>query len=205
MVLALGIFGIAHNVHAISGWQNTYTTYFGVSASCSLCHTSAPALNATGTTFLNNGANTIAGWTSIKPADTTPPTVTITNPANTPYSASSTPLSIAGTASDNFTSVFGVTQVSWSNSLGGSGTATGTTSWSGSIPLVSGSNVIAVTARDAAGNTATGNPHGELHTATGCGCARDRFFHGHPRFDHLRSVFNPGLDLVRRSADHVEH
>jgi hypothetical protein len=153
MVLTLGILGIAHNVHAVSGWQNTYTNYFGVSASCSLCHTSAPALNATGTTFLNAGGNTIAGWTAIKPADPTPPTVTITNPATTPYAATSTPLSIVGTASDNFTGPFGVTQISWSNSLGGSGTATGTTSWSGSIPLVSGSNVITVTARDQAGNT----------------------------------------------------
>ena len=118
-----------------------------------MCHTSAPALNPTGTTFLNAGGNNVAGYTAIKPADPTPPTVTITNPATTPYAATSTPLSIAGTASDNFTGPFGVTQISWSNSLGGSGTATGTTSWSGSIPLVSGSNIITVTARDQSGKT----------------------------------------------------
>ena len=154
MVLALGIFGGINTVDASSEYPSIYNSYFGTNQSCSLCHTSPPSLNATGTTFSNAGGNTIAGWTAIKPADTTPPTVTISNPAASPYSASSTPLSISGTASDNFTDVFGVTQVSWSNSLGGSGTATGTTSWSGSIPLVSGPNVITVTARDAAGNTA---------------------------------------------------
>jgi len=154
MVLALGIFGGINTVDASSEYPSIYNSYFGTNQSCSLCHTSPPSLNATGTTFSNAGGNTIAGWTAIKPADTTPPTVTISNPAASPYSASSTPLSISGTASDNFTDVFGVTQVSWSNSLGGGGTATGTTSWSGSIPLVSGPNVITVTARDAAGNTA---------------------------------------------------
>ena len=42
------------------------------------------------------------------------------------------------------------------NDRGGSGTATGTTSWSVSgIVLLSGQNVLTVTARDAAGNTST--------------------------------------------------
>jgi hypothetical protein len=41
--------------------------------------------------------------------------------------------------------------VSWSNDRGGSGVATGTTSWSVTgITLQSGANVITVTARDAA-------------------------------------------------------
>jgi hypothetical protein len=49
-----------------------------------------------------------------------------------------------------------VTQVSWTNSRGGSGNATGTTLWSsGSIALLTGSNVLTVTARDAAGNVRT--------------------------------------------------
>ena len=49
-----------------------------------------------------------------------------------------------------------MTQVTWANNRGGSGTATGTTSWSASgIVLQSGSNVLTVTARDAAGNTAS--------------------------------------------------
>ena len=62
------------------------------------------------------------------------------------------PLSLGGTASDNV----GVTQVSWSNDRGGSGTAIGTATWTASgIALQSGANVITVTARDAAGNTST--------------------------------------------------
>src|SRR5439155_1260909 len=57
-----------------------------------------------------------------------------------------------GTASDNV----GVTGVTWSNSRGGSGTAAGTTSWTaGDIALQLGSNVLTVTARDAAGNIGT--------------------------------------------------
>ena len=66
--------------------------------------------------------------------------------------ATATPLTLGGTASDNV----GVTQVTWANDRGGSGTATGTTSWSVSgIVLASGANVLTVTARDAAGNTST--------------------------------------------------
>jgi hypothetical protein len=45
--------------------------------------------------------------------------------------------------------------VSWRNDRGGSGVFTGTTQWSGTIPLLEGTNVITATARDAAGNTAT--------------------------------------------------
>jgi hypothetical protein len=70
------------------------------------------------------------------PSDTTNPTVSITTPTVNPtHSVTATPLSIGGTASDNV----GVTQVSWVNDRGGSGTATGTTSWSVSgIVLLSG-------------------------------------------------------------------
>ncbi len=50
----------------------------------------------------------------------------------------------------------GVTQVTWSNDRGGSGVASGTTSWSVTgIALQSGSNVLTVTARDAANNVGT--------------------------------------------------
>jgi len=60
---------------------------------------------------------------------------------------------LKGTAADNVK----VTSVTWSNSLGGSGTAYGTTSWQskGSVQLFAGANVITVTAYDAAGNSAT--------------------------------------------------
>ncbi|PYN83751.1 MAG: hypothetical protein DMD96_00955 [Candidatus Rokuibacteriota bacterium] len=81
--------------------------------------------------------------------------MTITSPSSSPtYTAPGSSLTLQGTASDNV----GVTQVTWVNSRGGSGTATGTSSWTASaIALQLGSNVLTVTARDAAGNTATAN------------------------------------------------
>ncbi len=86
------------------------------------------------------------------PVETTPPTVTITTPTSTQtFATMTTPLTIGGTASDNT----GVTQVTWTNSRGGSGTASGTTSWTASVPLQPGSNVITVAARDAVGNVGT--------------------------------------------------
>jgi PKD repeat protein len=87
------------------------------------------------------------------PTDTTPPTVTITSPtALATYTASSSNVDIGGTAADDT----GVTQVTWSNDRGGSGTAVGITSWSVSgIPLQSGDNVLTVTAMDAANNSST--------------------------------------------------
>ena len=84
--------------------------------------------------------------------DTTPPSVTITGPTSADtYATNSSSFSIGGTASDNV----GVVQVNWQNSLGGSGTATGTTTWSAAITLQLGTNVITVTAVDAAGNPST--------------------------------------------------
>ena len=95
-----------------------------------------------------------AGGIGVIEVDVTLPTVTITSPTSNPsYSTGSSSVTLGGTASDNI----GVTQVTWGNSRGGSGTATGTTSWTASgIVLQAGSNVLTVTARDAAGNTATG-------------------------------------------------
>jgi hypothetical protein len=58
-------------------------------------------------------------------------------------------LALSGSAGDNVS----VISVSWTNDRGGSGTTIGTTSWrTGSIGLKNGTNVITVTARDAAGN-----------------------------------------------------
>ena len=86
------------------------------------------------------------------PADTIAPQIAIATPtAASTYSTGTSSLTLGGTASDNV----GVTQVTWSNDRGGSGTATGTASWTASgIVLQSGQNVLTVTARDAAGNTA---------------------------------------------------
>jgi hypothetical protein len=81
--------------------------------------------------------------------DTTPPSITIVSPAPPSASTSTNPVTVSGTAGDNV----GVTQVTWTNAAtGGTGIASGTTSWSASIPLAAGSNLITVTAKDAANN-----------------------------------------------------
>src|SRR3989441_11294175 len=80
------------------------------------------------------------------------PLVTITSAAVNPNSTGIEILTLAGTVSDNE----GVTQVSWTNSQGGSGTETGTTDWTASgIVLQPGANVLTITATDAAGNAGT--------------------------------------------------
>ena len=83
--------------------------------------------------------------------DTMLPTVAITSPTfGATYSTHNALVTLGGTASDNV----GVTQVTWASSRGGSGTATGTTSWAASrIALQLGTNVLTVTAQDAVGNT----------------------------------------------------
>jgi len=100
-----------------------------------------------------NNTRTDSLTVTFTPADTTAPAISIGTPTSgTTFTTSTTPLTVGGSASD----AVGVTQVTWANDRGGSGTATGTTSWSVSgIVLQSGSNVIVVTARDAAGNSAT--------------------------------------------------
>jgi hypothetical protein len=88
------------------------------------------------------------------PADTTAPTVQVTNPGTQGNGALA---GLAGTAADNA----GLASVAWSSDRGGSGAATlqGTATsanWSvASIPLQTGANVITLTATDASGNKAT--------------------------------------------------
>jgi hypothetical protein len=80
-----------------------------------------------------------------------PPTVTV-NP--TPATTAVSPVTVTGTASA--VSPATVTSIAWSNAEGGtSGTATGTTSWSASIPLVRFGNTITITATDSTGATST--------------------------------------------------
>jgi hypothetical protein len=84
------------------------------------------------------------------PGDSTAPTIAITSPTSTgSYTTSRNAVALKGTASDNV----GVIKVTWVNTLGGSGTATGTTSWSASVPLKAGTNMISVKAVDAKGNS----------------------------------------------------
>jgi hypothetical protein len=104
-------------------------------------------------------ASRIFTWT-IKPSadedekppatDTTAPTISIITPTSGPsYATTTSTLTLSGTAAD----AVGVKQVSWTSDRGGSGTAIGTTTWTvPNVPMRIGSNVITVTARDAAGN-----------------------------------------------------
>ncbi len=81
--------------------------------------------------------------------DTTAPTLTIASPGATSVSTSAATILFSGTASDNV----GVTSIAWSTNLGQSGGASGTSSWSASIPLLVGTNVVTIRAYDAAGNS----------------------------------------------------
>jgi hypothetical protein len=83
-------------------------------------------------------------------SDQTPPTLHILTPAFTIASTSAPSLLVAGTAGDNG----GVALVTWTNSTGASGQASGTTNWSAQIPLLVGTNVVIIRAYDAAGNSA---------------------------------------------------
>ncbi|HLJ44399.1 MAG TPA: M10 family metallopeptidase domain-containing protein, partial [Bryobacteraceae bacterium] len=124
---------------------------------------------STGTIALQNGANVITiraygvdgtiGASSVSITytpqstvpDTTPPSLAVVSPSSTLVVTTDTTITISGTASDNV----GVTAVSWANSTGASGAATGTANWTtGPIPLWVGTNSVTIRATDAAGNVA---------------------------------------------------
>ncbi len=87
--------------------------------------------------------------------DPAAPLVTITTPTtDLSYTTGSTPVVLAGTASDDV----GVVSVSWSTTgavVPASGATTGTTAWNASIPLAAGSNLITITATDGVGRAGT--------------------------------------------------
>jgi hypothetical protein len=100
----------------------------------------------------NTGTAAMTVTRSTSTSDTTRPTVAISSPTTgTSHTTTSSPQTIGGSANDNV----GVTQVRWSTDRGASGVASGTTNWSAAIPLLSGANVVTVTAVDAAGNQNT--------------------------------------------------
>ena len=97
------------------------------------------------------GNQTGASLTVIYTApDTIAPTVAIISPTTAgTYDTADALIAISGNASDNV----GVSQVTWASSAGGSGTATGTETWSISdISLSEGENIVTVTVADTAGN-----------------------------------------------------
>jgi hypothetical protein len=78
-----------------------------------------------------------------------PPSLTIASPAMTIVSTSAATIAFSGTATA------GVTSLTWSNSTGASGNATGTAQWSvPAIPLLVGTNTITVKAYNASGASA---------------------------------------------------
>ena len=85
--------------------------------------------------------------------DTTAPVVAITAPtSDSTFATTSGSTTLSGIATDNV----GVTQVTWVNDRGGSGTAIGTNVWSAStIALQLGANVITVAATDVGGNNSS--------------------------------------------------
>jgi len=140
--------------------------------------------------------NTATDSLTVTLTDTTQPSVTITTPtASATYTTSNPLLTLGGTASDNV----GVTQVTWANNRGGSGTASGTTSWTASgIVLQLGSNVLTVTARDAAGNTRTDSLTVTLTDATSPTVTITA-----PTADPTFNVSTPLLTLGGTASDNV--
>jgi len=81
--------------------------------------------------------------------DTTGPALTITYPSSTSFATTLAALTFKGSASDRS----GVASVTWSTNTGAAGAASGTTSWSASIPLLVGFNQVIIRATDTVGNT----------------------------------------------------
>ena len=88
------------------------------------------------------------------PGDTISPIVNIQSPTSAPTLTTSTePLLLGGLAADDTA----LATVVWSNAAtGATGTTSGTSSWNATIPLLTGDNVITVTAYDTNGNSGTG-------------------------------------------------
>jgi hypothetical protein len=106
------------------------------------------------TVTVRDGAGNAGTDTITVTYDAVAPLCMITSPTAQPtYSSPLPSVWLSGTASDNVV----VTSVTWTNAAtGASGPAVGTTSWVvGSVALAVGDNVIAVTARDGAGNRNT--------------------------------------------------
>jgi len=143
-------------------WENDAMRLKGVASGLANWTTSVPLQVGSNTIYItaidavgNEGVDILTvsvSSTGGGTADRTKPTLSISTPTTgSTYLTTQSTISLSGAASDNR----GVVQVAWMNSTGGSGVASGTTSWNANLPLQSGTNVISVTALDAAGNAAT--------------------------------------------------
>ena len=87
-------------------------------------------------------------YASPSSSSSAPPSLTIVAPSLTSVSTSASSFAMNGTARDGA----GIASVTWTNSSGGSGTASGTSAWTISgIPLLLGTNAITVRAANVAG------------------------------------------------------
>jgi hypothetical protein len=96
------------------------------------------------------------GFAVLQLSDLDPPQILITSPTlSGVYTNPTSSLNLGGSANDNQGLVQGtVTRVTWSNSRGEGGDASGTTSWlANGITLQPGTNVLTVAALDQAGNS----------------------------------------------------
>jgi hypothetical protein len=158
-VTPINIGGTASDDTAVTSvnWFNLTTGTSGAVSGTTIWNTSIPlsstdndvkfvAKDAAG----NTGSTTVT-ITYTSPTDPGPPILSILTPTPTGFFVSNaTPLALGGTAADTVS----VTRVTWFNqTTGGRGVASGTASWSASVPLAKGSiNLIAVTAWDPSGN-----------------------------------------------------
>jgi hypothetical protein len=81
--------------------------------------------------------------------DRTAPTLRVTSPSKPVVTVTASSVTLSGTATDDV----GVVAVRWMSSSGDSGEASGTSSWTATVPVYPGSTVITVRAFDAAGNS----------------------------------------------------
>jgi len=145
----------------IPSWTNGGKTVGG--AGINICSLSGVSCNANDTYDVDMYGSKRTTWSRgaiefgdpvvppIDDSDITAPVISITSPTtSSTYTSTSEIVSLAGTASDNI----GVTSITWINSLGGNGSASGLGNWTvNSIVLKDGNNVITITAKDSVGNT----------------------------------------------------
>ncbi len=136
-----------------SGW-NSITSTTGYTGSASYTLASGDGSKTVYVWYKDAAGNVSSASNASITLDTTAPIVDITSPTpDAIYTATSSTITLGGSASD---ATSGVQTVTWSSNKDGSGTASGTTSWTVSnINLSVGDNVITVTATDNVGNATT--------------------------------------------------
>jgi hypothetical protein len=125
----------------MAGNTMTYRSAWHISVVTVLALSTAACLSESENDVLSEPDITAAG-----------PAVSITAPNAAAIDTTDASITVSGTTTSNAT----VESVSWSNDRGGSGVASGLEAWTATdIPLVLGSNMIAVTATDASGASST--------------------------------------------------